>query len=187
VLDHLAVRTRGADGVLLPADAEGEICLLPREDGPYAGRYTPYLGVWKNGGVEPREPGPVPTGDVGVVDPEGWLTVLDRKKLLIIRGGANVYPAEVERAILAVDGVAGVAVFGVTDDRLGERVAALVEVRADAGLSANDLRAACATVLADYKVPERWGFVAALPRNAMGKVVRTGLVTLLESSEGSVL
>jgi long-chain acyl-CoA synthetase len=127
----------------------------------------------------------MPTGDLGVVDRSGWLTVLDRRKLLIVRGGANVYPAEVERVLMGVNGVAGVAVFAVPDERLGERVAALVERESDAELTADLLRAACATELADYKVPERVEFISALPRNAMGKVVRTGLVDLLEKVEGS--
>jgi acyl-CoA synthetase (AMP-forming)/AMP-acid ligase II len=184
VLDHLYVKTRGPDGVLLPAEVEGELCLLPRTDGPYAGRYPPYLGVWKDGAVEAREPGPMPTGDIGVVDRAGWLTVLDRKKLLIVRGGANVYPAEVERVLIGIEGVAGAAVFGVPDDRLGERVAALVETRPGVTVPSIELRAMCSDALADYKIPDRWGFVEALPRNAMGKVVRTGLADLLETVEG---
>jgi acyl-CoA synthetase (AMP-forming)/AMP-acid ligase II len=76
--------------------------------------------------------------------------------------------------------VAGVAVFGVPDERLGERVGALVELQTD--VSIDTLAAACRDQLADYKVPERWGVVEKLPRNAMGKVLRTGLVDLLEES-----
>jgi long-chain acyl-CoA synthetase len=185
VLEHLWVRTRGADGVMLPPEAEGELCLLPRSAGPWAGRWTPYLGLWSDGAVEPRAEGPMPTGDIGIVDSEGWLTVLDRRKLLIVRGGANVYPAEVERVLFTVNGVAGAAVFGVPDERLGERVAVLIEREADSDLSIDELRAACVAELAEYKVPEFWAFVSELPRNAMGKVVRTGLVDLLERSGGS--
>jgi acyl-CoA synthetase (AMP-forming)/AMP-acid ligase II len=101
-------------------------------------------------------------------------------KVLIVRGGANVYPAEVERVLLAEDGVAGVAVFGVPDERMGERVAALVET--DGEVDVDALAAACRRQLADYKVPERIEVIDALPRNAMGKVVRTGLADLLEGS-----
>ncbi|HVY10439.1 MAG TPA: class I adenylate-forming enzyme family protein [Mycobacteriales bacterium] len=183
VLPHLWVQTRGPDGVLLPKDAEGEICLSPRTESEWAGRWTPYLGVWRDGVVAEPPTVPVPTGDYGVVDSDGWLTVLDRIKVLIVRGGANVYPAEVERVLMAQEGVRGVAVFGIPDERLGERVAALVELNVDVEIDA--LAAACRTQLADYKVPERWGVVDSLPRNAMGKVVRTGLVDLLESSGGS--
>lgn len=94
--------------------------------GPWADRWRPMLGFRERGGVRPPEPGPVPTGDVGTVDGEGWLTVLDRKKLVIIRGGANVYPLEVERVIATHPDVAAVAVCAVPDDRLGQRVAAVV-------------------------------------------------------------
>ncbi|HWC34035.1 MAG TPA: class I adenylate-forming enzyme family protein [Mycobacteriales bacterium] len=177
VLPHLWVQARRGDGTLLPRDAEGELCLSARADGEWAGKWTPYLGVWRDGAVADPPELPVRTGDFGFVDSEGWLTVLDRIKVLIVRGGANVYPAEVERVLLAQEGVAGAAVFGVPDERLGERVGALVELSDD--VSIETLAAACRQQLADYKVPERWGVVATLPRNAMGKIVRTGLVDLL--------
>jgi acyl-CoA synthetase (AMP-forming)/AMP-acid ligase II len=180
VLPHLWVQARRGDGALMPRDAEGELCLSPRSESEWAGRWTPYLGVWRDGRVTDPPTAPVATGDFGVVDAEGWLTVLDRIKVLIVRGGANVYPAEVERVLLAQEGVAGVAVFGVPDERLGERVAALVELQTEVDI--DTLAAACRQQLADYKVPERWGVVEKLPRNAMGKVVRTGLVDLLESA-----
>jgi acyl-CoA synthetase (AMP-forming)/AMP-acid ligase II len=180
VLPHLWVQARRDDGALLPREAEGELCLGPRTASEWAGRWTPYLGVWRDGEVVDPPTSPVATGDFGIIDSEGWLTVLDRIKVLIVRGGANVYPAEVERVLLAEEGVAGAAVFGVPDDRLGERVAALVETNGDVDLDA--LAAACRTQLADYKVPERWGIVETLPRNAMGKIVRTGLFDLLEGS-----
>jgi O-succinylbenzoic acid--CoA ligase len=177
------VQARRDDGTLLPRDAEGELCLSPRSEGELAGRWAPYLGVWRDGEVIDPPSVPVATGDYGVIDSEGWLTVLDRIKVLIVRGGANVYPAEVERVLLTQDGVAGAAVFGVPDERMGERVAALVETNGDVVL--DTLAAACREQLADYKVPERWAIVDALPRNAMGKVVRTSLVDLLDASEGT--
>jgi acyl-CoA synthetase (AMP-forming)/AMP-acid ligase II len=121
----------------------------------------------------------MPTGDIGSVDAEGWLTVLDRLRVLIVRGGANVYPAEVERVLLAHEGVAGAAVFGVPDPRLGERVAALVELAASASVTVDDLRKDCTQQLAKYKVPDHWRVVERLPRNAMGKIVRTELPGLL--------
>jgi acyl-CoA synthetase (AMP-forming)/AMP-acid ligase II len=183
VLPHLWVQARRDDGTLLPRDAEGELCLSPRSEGEWSGRWAPYLGVWSNGAVVDPAEVPVATGDYGVVDSEGWLTVLDRIKVLIVRGGANVYPAEVERVLLAQDGVAGAAVFGMPDERMGERVAALIEPNDDVVI--DTLAAACRSQLADYKVPERWAIVDALPRNAMGKVVRTGLVELLNAAEGS--
>ena len=99
------------------------------------------------------------------------LYVLDRRRALILRGGANIYPAEVERVLLEVEGVVGAAVVGVPDVRLGQRVAAAVELGPDADVTTSVLEAHCRLNLAKYKVPEFWR-VAALPRNAMGKVVR---------------
>lgn len=180
VLPHLWVITRGADGTLLPHDAEGELCLTSRSQGEWADRWRPYLGVWRDGGVVDPPTVPIATGDYGIVDSDGWLTVLDRLKALIVRGGANVYPAEVERILLAEDGVAGAAVFGVPDERLGERVAALVETVDD--VDVDHLMASCRRQLADYKVPEQIVVVPELPRNAMGKVVRTRLADLLQGS-----
>jgi acyl-CoA synthetase (AMP-forming)/AMP-acid ligase II len=137
------------------------------------------LGYWEDGQVRPDESaGQVLTGDIGNVDADGWLRVVGRKKLVIVRGGANVYPAEIERVLTAYPGVATAAVFGVPDERLGERVAALIEpVDDDVDLEA--LRLSCRERLARYKVPEIWQSVPHLPVNAMGKVVRTGLTELL--------
>ncbi len=103
----------------------------------------------------------------------------DRKTLVIIRGGANVYPAEVERVLQGAQGVAACAVLGVPDERLGERVVAIVEMTPGATSDLPGLREHCLANLAKYKVPEHFTLVDALPRNAMGKVIRTELPALL--------
>ena len=168
------MQARRSDGALLPREAEGELCLSPRSEGEWAGKWTPYLGVWRDGTVVDPPTVPVATGDFGLVDTDGWLTVLDRIKVLIVRGGANVYPAEVERVLLAQEGVAGAAVFGVPDERLGERVGALIELTED--VSIDSLAAACRKQLADYKVPERWASSrhAAPKRDGQGGTHRVG-------------
>ena len=91
---------------------------------------------------------------------------------MILRGGANVYPAEVERVLLEVEGVVGAAVVGIPDDRLGQRVGAAVELAPNAAVTTALLETHCRLNLAKYKVPELWR-IEALPRNAMGKVVRS--------------
>ncbi len=184
VLPHLRVTARDALGNPCPAGDPGELVLEPATSGAFADRWTPLLGYWEDGAVAPAPAGPVATGDIGTVDDAGWLTVLDRAKLVIVRGGANVYPAEVERVLLAHPDVVAAAVFGVPDDRLGERVAVLVEPRSG-DLDTDQLRAACASRLARYKVPEIWACVAALPTNAMGKVNRAGLPELLAATTQS--
>jgi long-chain acyl-CoA synthetase len=141
------------------------------------------LGYWSDGRVRPGEPPPLPTGDIGTVDERGWLRVIDRKKLVIIRGGANVYPLEVERVITGHPGVAAAAVCGIPDERLGQRVAAVVESSGPA-LDFDALTAWCRRELASYKVPERWVRVPALPVNAMGKIQRTELAALVTAGLG---
>jgi acyl-CoA synthetase (AMP-forming)/AMP-acid ligase II len=141
------------------------------------------LGEWRSGAVAPYAGGPLRTGDIGTLTGDGWLSVKDRRKLVVVRGGANVYPAEVERVLLTGPGVAAAAVFGVPDERLGERVAAVVQPAPGADVTPEALTAACAGQLARYKVPERWAFADALPRNAMGKVVRPKLPALLTERE----
>jgi long-chain acyl-CoA synthetase len=172
VLPHLSVSVQS-----------GELCVSAADSGPWADMWTPMLGLWDGEGVTPGGPGPLRTGDLGTVDGNGWLRVIDRRKLLIVRGGANVYPAEVERVLLGYPGVAGAAVFGIPDERLGEKVAVLVESKeGEQHPSASALETHCAENLARYKIPEVWGFVEALPRNAMGKVIRGELVGLLGAS-----
>jgi acyl-CoA synthetase (AMP-forming)/AMP-acid ligase II len=189
VLPHLDVAAYDPDGRRLPAGEPGELRLAPAASGSWAGAWTPALGQWRDGAVVPFEdrlvPGtPFPTGDIGTVGADGWLRVTDRKKLIIVRGGANVYPAEVERVIRRHAAVAEVAVFGLPDERLGEKVAALVQLRGPADPAADlaGIADLCHAELARYKVPEEWGVVAQFPLNAMGKIIRTGLPALLNST-----
>ena len=101
----------------------------------------------------------------------------------ILRGGANVYPAEVERVLLEAPGVRGASVVGVPDERLGQRVAAAIEAEEGYMLDIDSLSNHCATQFARYKVPEFWR-LGTLPRNAMGKVVRTELESWFAEIDG---
>ncbi|PKV82197.1 class I adenylate-forming enzyme family protein [Nocardia fluminea] len=177
VLPQYTVAAYDDDGHMLPAGELGELHLSGTTTGPWAGRWQPMLGYWEPEGLRAPEPGPIPTGDIGTVDADGWLTVLDRKKLVIVRGGANVYPLEVERVIATHPAVAKVAVCGIADDRLGHRVAAVVE-SGGAAVDVAELTALCRRELSPYKVPEIWSVVDALPVNAMGKVERMKLPAL---------
>jgi long-chain acyl-CoA synthetase len=152
----------------------GEICLAAATAGPYAGLYRPALGYWDRPEASAAlcAGGVVHTGDIGFVDADGWLHVVDRRNLVILRGGANVYPAEVERVLDAIDGVAASAVTGLADERLGERVVAAVELEDGSTVTVDEMTERCARELAEYKVPERFVLVDALPRNAMGKIDR---------------
>ncbi|MES2294776.1 MAG: malonyl-CoA synthase [Pseudomonadota bacterium] len=110
------------------------------------------------------------TGDLGVIDDQGYVAIVGRGKDLVISGGFNVYPKEVEDEIDALPGVVESAVIGVAHPDFGEGVTAVVVKNADAGLTEGDVIAALKERLAAYKLPKRVLFVDGLPRNAMGKV-----------------
>jgi fatty-acyl-CoA synthase len=110
------------------------------------------------------------TGDIGWVDHQGYAYIVDRKRDMIVSGGANVYPAEVERVLRGLDGLAEVAVFGVPHERWGESVAAAVVRRPGSSLSEEDVIAYAKEHLASFKKPTAVHFVDELPRNASQKV-----------------
>jgi HIP---CoA ligase len=112
------------------------------------------------------------TGDIGMMDARGYLQITDRKKDMFIVGGFNVYPAEVENAILGHPDVAQVAVVSSPDTRMGEVGVAFVVARAGTTVDADELLAWCAPRMANYKVPRRAVVVDALPVNASGKVLK---------------
>lgn len=117
------------------------------------------------------------TGDIGVMDEQGYLRITDRLKDMYIMNGENVYPAEVEKALYGLEGLAQVAVIGVPKPPQGEVGAAFVVRAAGSELTAAQLQAFCAQQLAGYKVPAYVEFVDALPMNASGKVLKTELKT----------
>ena len=115
------------------------------------------------------------TGDLGYVDDDGFLYIVDRKKELIIRGGYNVYPSEIENVLHSHPAVAEAAVVGVPDERLGEEVAAFVAVKPGASLTEAELIGYCRQRVAAYKYPRRVEFRGELPKNASGKIVKSML------------
>jgi len=115
------------------------------------------------------------TGDAGYLDEEGYLFLTDRVKDMIISGGENIYPAEIENVLAGHAAVAEVAVIGVPDQRWGETVKAVVALKPDAGAGAADILAYAKQRLAGYKCPTSVDFVAALPRNPSGKVLKKDL------------
>jgi long-chain acyl-CoA synthetase len=193
-LPHMEVTIRDRDGHVLPAGEIGEICVGPRDPNQIPARFrddwhvlfaspdepVPYslmLGYW--GQPEQTETalrfGVLHTGDAGSLDLDGNLVVTDRLGLLLNRGGANIYPAEIERVVIGWETVEACAVFGVPDERLGERVGMLVQFRPGVEGSIDDLLEHCRTQLAPYKVPELVAEVDEFPRNAMGKINRRAL------------
>jgi acyl-CoA synthetase (AMP-forming)/AMP-acid ligase II len=123
------------------------------------------------------------TGDIGHLDADGYLFVTDRVKDMIITGGENVYPIEVESVLAEHPAVAEVAVIGVPDRTWGEAVTAVIRVAEGADPTVAELLAFSAGRLASYKKPRHIHFVTALPRNAGGKVLKRALRENLSTAE----
>ena len=115
------------------------------------------------------------TGDVGIFDEDGYLRIVDRIKDMIIRGGENIYPKEIETVLYSSDAVLEAAVVGHADDVLGEAVVAYVSVRPGATVTVEELEALCAERLAKYKRPVAIELLDELPKNHVGKIDKPAL------------
>jgi long-chain acyl-CoA synthetase len=186
----LGVNKLGSVGMPLPDvevrivdDERGEEELPPRAPGEIILRAPQLMaGYWNDaeataealrahGGGAPW----LHTGDVGYLDEDGYLFVVDRKKDVIKAGGFQVWPREVEEAIATHPAVAEVGVAGVIDPLRGEQVRAWVVVRPEPRVTEEEIREHCRGTLAPYKVPARVEFVRELPKSALGKVLRRQL------------
>jgi acyl-CoA synthetase (AMP-forming)/AMP-acid ligase II len=157
------VRVRTEDGVISER-GEGEVVIksdfLFKE---YWNRPDATRGAFDNGWFR--------TGDIGEIDGDGYLYIRDRMKDMIISGGENIYPAEIESVIIGVPGVSEVAVIGLSDDKWGEIACAIVV--ADQGqVSEQQIVEFCGTRLARYKLPKKVIFAEAIPRNPAGKILK---------------
>jgi long-chain acyl-CoA synthetase len=125
--------------------------------------------------AEIEQDGFITSGDVGYIDADGYVFICDRKRDMVISGGVNIYPAEIEAALHAVPGVHDCAVFGIPDDEFGEALMAVVEPQAGVTLDIADIRAQLKTSLADYKVPKHVEILSQLPREDSGKIFKRRL------------
>nr|MCU0952006.1 AMP-binding protein [Burkholderiaceae bacterium] len=124
------------------------------------------------------------TGDVAVMDKDGYFRIVDRKKDMILVSGFNVYPNEVEDAIAKMDAVLEVAVIGVPDGKTGEAVRAYIVPQAD-GLTEEQVRAHCKQFLTDYKLPKAVEFRKELPKTPIGKILRKDLKAQFQKQKAS--
>ncbi len=157
------------EGNELPSNEVGEVWtrssnnMLQYWNLPDATRTTVEVGGW------------VKTGDAGYLDEDGYLYIHDRVKDMIITGGENVYPAEVESAIYGHPDVLEVAVIGIPDDKWGESVKAVCVPKPEATIDADSIISWARERIAGFKVPKTVDIVVALPRNASGKILRKDL------------
>jgi len=167
------VRIADAEDRVLPDGETGEI--LARGDCVMA-------GYWRNPEATAKtlRGGWLHTGDVGSFDADGYLTLRDRSKDVIISGGSNIYPREVEEVLLQHPAVAEVSVVGAPDAAWGERVVAFVVSRPGVAVDAVALDKSCLDNIARFKRPKEYRFLDQLPKNNYGKVLKTELRLLLD-------
>lgn len=163
-----AMKVIDEEGVELPLGERGELCIK----GPQVMK-----GYWQQP-VATAETldaeGWLKTGDIAVIDADGFIRIVDRKKDLIIVSGFNVYPNEIEDVVMAHPAVANCAVIGVPDDRTGEAVKLFVVARAE-GVSLEELKSYCKTNFTGYKVPKHIVLRESLPMTPVGKILRREL------------
>lgn len=165
---HVEAEVRRNDGTICDADEVGEL---------WSRSPILFSGYWNQpeATAAAAQDGWVSVGDLARRDVEGYLYIVDRKKDMVISGGVNVYPREIEEALLSHPAVADIAVIGVPDELWGERLKAFVVARPDRTVTLVDVQTHCATRLSSYKIPKELELIDALPRNANGKVLKAEL------------
>lgn len=159
------IEVRDIDGVPVDAGVVGEVFIKgPTIMKGYRNRPEATAADLRDGWLK--------TGDLGTLDDDGYLTIVDRAKDLIIRGGYNVYPREVEEVLYEHPDIVEVAVVGVPDDHFGEEVAAVIALAPGSSLTGEELRAWAKVQLSAYKVPRLYQFVESLPKGATGKILK---------------
>jgi fatty-acyl-CoA synthase len=153
-----------ATGAVVPRGATGEFC---------SRGYMVMLGYWNNEEATRQAIDParwMHTGDLATMDADGYVNIVGRIKDMIIRGGENIYPREVEEFLYGHPQIADVQVIGIPSEKYGEEVMAWVKLREGARLDGDDLAAWCKGKIASYKIPRHWKFVDTFPMTVTGKV-----------------
>jgi len=161
---HMEAKVIDADGNTVPRGTPGELCTRG---------YAIMLGYWddKERTAEAIDrDGWMHTGDLGVIDDEGYCNIVGRSKDMIIRGGENIYPREIEEFLFRHPKIGDVTVVGVPDDKYGEEVCAWVRLRAGESASEEEIRDFCRGQIAHYKIPRHVCFVDAFPTTVTGKI-----------------
>jgi long-chain acyl-CoA synthetase len=169
ILDGVELRFLGDNGEPLPQGEIGEIYsrVTGNPDFTYHNKPEKRAEIERDGFIT--------SGDVGYIDEDGYVFLCDRKRDMVISGGVNIYPAEIEAALHAVPGVHDCAVFGIPDDEFGEALMAVVEPQAGVTLDIADIRAQLRNSLAGYKVPKHVEIQKNLPREDSGKIFKRRL------------
>ena len=161
---HIEVKIVDAEGRIVPRGTPGELCTRG---------YSVMLGYWENPAATADAIDAaryMHTGDIATMDDEGYVNISGRIKDMVIRGGENIYPREIEEFLYSHPAIKDVQVIGVPDERYGEELCAWVIRREDAALTEDDVRAYCKGQIAHYKIPRYVMFVDGWPMTVSGKV-----------------
>ncbi len=169
VLDGAELRFLDEDGHVLPPGNIGEIYSRSLNSPDFSYHNKPEKRI------EIERDGFITSGDVGYIDEDGYVFISDRKRDMVISGGVNIYPAEIEAALHGLPGVHDCAVFGIPDDDLGEALMAVIEPQAGVTIDVDAIATQLRSALADYKVPRRIEIRADLPREDSGKIFKRHL------------
>jgi fatty-acyl-CoA synthase len=176
---HLEVKIVDADGRIVKRGERGELCTRG---------YSVMLGYWGDEertrqAIDPA--GWMHTGDLAVIDAEGYCNIVGRIKDMVIRGGENIYPREIEEFLYRHPKIEDVQVFGVPDAKFGEELCAWIKLRAGASLTADDVRDFCRDQIAHYKVPRHIRFVSEFPMTVTGKMQKFIMRARMEEELGT--
>ena len=169
VVHGVEAQIRDVEGNVLSQGQEGEVCIRGRNvmKGYLNNPEATIAGMWNGEWFR--------SGDIGVLDDRGYFYIVDRLKDLIITGGENVYPREVEEALYTQPGVEECAVIGLPDKEWGEKVSAYIVPKPGQQISTNDLKASLKTLLSPFKVPKKIEIVKELPKSPAGKILKREL------------
>jgi fatty-acyl-CoA synthase len=161
---HLEAKVIDAEGRIVPVGTPGELCTRG---------YAVMLGYWEDDERTAQaidKAGWMHTGDLATIDAEGYCAIVGRIKDMVIRGGENVYPREVEEFLYKHPKIFDVQVFGVADPKYGEEICAWIKLRDGETMTAEDVRAFCRDQIAHFKVPRHIRFVTEFPMTVTGKI-----------------
>jgi long-chain acyl-CoA synthetase len=165
------VQIRDIEGNLLPRGQEGEICIKGHNimKGYLDNQKDTDAAFWADGWFR--------SGDIGILDDKGYLFIVDRLKDMIITGGENVYPREVEEALYTLPEVRECAVVGIPDKEWGEKVVAFVTLKEEQKITDSEMKGFLKSRLSSFKVPKEYVIITEMPRNAAGKILKRDLRT----------
>jgi fatty-acyl-CoA synthase len=161
---HVEIKIIDADGRIVPRGVTGELCTRG---------YSVMLGYWEDAEKSSEavdRAGWMHTGDLGTMDDDGYCAIVGRIKDMVIRGGENIYPREIEEFLYQHPAIVDVQVFGVPDERFGEELCAWIKLRVGETLTEDDVKAFCKDQIAHYKVPRHVRFVDEFPMTVTGKM-----------------